>query len=636
MSLYRQLWITVIACMALSFIASFGISAYGARSYLEQQLAVKNADAAAALALSMSQLGKDTGTLELQAATLFEGGQYELVRVRDRGGRLLVEMHDAAPAPQLLAALLPVQPQPGRAEIADGPVVFGTVELASVRDAAYAQLQRIALQLFAGFLLAGLATGWLCTAVLQRLRRPLTAIVQQAQAIAERRFVAMPEPETPELHAVGRAMNQMVGRLHQMFLEEGRQLEQMRHAANHDGLTGLALRGFFMTRLAQALDAETGRDGGVLLLCRIRDLAGINRRAGREIGDGLLVRVARLVGARAEAAAEAQGALAGRLNGADLALLLPGETSAAGAAEALAAQAELAGLASLAGTPAVTAISAVRFESGETPAAVLARADAVLARAEAQPGNAAAAEDGIPVSGILGAREWEQRLRAAIGGGRIRLARFATRTLDGRLLHQECFVRLDLDGSGEWSAAGRFMPMVGRLGLGAEFDLAVAQAVLAQLGQDPEPLALNLSADSPGMPGFVASLLALLDRHPEVLPRLWIEIPAEAGTRHPQALTELMRGVRARGCKAGVERFGRDFAAIGSLYALGLDYIKVDAGFVREVDQSVGNQHFLKSVCAVIHGLGGMALAEGVQGEAEAAMLPALGFDGATGPAIGS
>lgn len=634
MSLYRQLWITVTACMALCFVVSFVISAFGARSYLEQQLAVKNTDAAGALALSMSQLPKDRGTLELQVATLFESGQYELVRVRGQDGKTVVELRDRQPAPSFIAALLPVSPKVGRAEIADGATVFGSIELESVRTSAYEQLQRIALQLAAGFLLAGLATGWLCTLVLDRIRRHLGVIVQQARAIAERRFVPVPEPRAPELSEVARAMNQMVERLRQMFQEGARQLEHLRHVANHDALTGLATRAFFLNRLSLALDAEATPAGGVLLLCRVRDLAGINRVAGRDTADALLVKLAQLIIVRAGRETPETDAIGGRLNGADLTLLLPGGDAARAEADTLAAAIEGAGLATLAGSPAVAAIAAVRYEAGESCTAVLARADAALARAEALPGNAVAADEEKTGADILSADAWRQRLLAAIGQKRMRLARFPVRANDGALLHRECYVRLDLHGSGEWVPAGHFMAMVSRLGLAAEFDLAVAHVLMGALCGGDEALALNLAADSLAVPDFVPGLLALLDRAPVDLPRLWVEIPADGAVRHPRAFAALVQGLHARGCKVGVERFGRQFDGIASFYGLGLDYVKIDPGFIRDVARSPGNRHFLKSVCAVIHGLGCQALAEGVRDAAELAVLPGLGFDGAGGPAV--
>ena len=88
MSLFRQLWLAVIASTVIAFAGSFIVSTLTARHYLERQLAIKNNDNAATLALSMSQLDKDPVTIELQVAAVFDSGQYALVRLIDPEGKV--------------------------------------------------------------------------------------------------------------------------------------------------------------------------------------------------------------------------------------------------------------------------------------------------------------------------------------------------------------------------------------------------------------------------------------------------------------------------------------------------------------------------------------------------------------------
>ena len=62
--------------------------------------------------------------------------------------------------------------------------------------------------------------------------------------------------------------------------------------------------------------------------------------------------------------------------------------------------------------------------------------------------------------------------------------------------------------------------------------------------------------------------------------------------------------------------------------------MKVDASFVRAVDKNPANQSFLKGLVGIVHGIGMLVIAEGVLTSEEMQTLEALGFDGATGPAI--
>ena len=84
----------------------------------------------------------------------------------------------------------------------------------------------------------------------------------------------------------------------------------------------------------------------------------------------------------------------------------------------------------------------------------------------------------------------------------------------------------------------------------------------------------------------------------------------------------------------GIEHFGRQFSEIGRLHDLGLDYLKIDASFIRGLEANVGNQSFLKGLTTIAHGIGMKVIAEGVANEAELAVLADVGFDGATGPGV--
>jgi EAL domain-containing protein (putative c-di-GMP-specific phosphodiesterase class I) len=96
----------------------------------------------------------------------------------------------------------------------------------------------------------------------------------------------------------------------------------------------------------------------------------------------------------------------------------------------------------------------------------------------------------------------------------------------------------------------------------------------------------------------------------------------------------LCRALNAAGCRTGLEHFGHQFSQIGQLHDLGLDYLKVDASFIRGIESNVGNATFLKGLCGIAHNIGLLVIAEGVTSVKEMDALLALGFDGATGPGV--
>ena len=636
MSLYRQLWLSILASVLIALTASLFASLLNARGYLETQLAAKNQDNAANLALALSQSNADRDQVVLATTALFDSGHYELVQVIDPQGRALVDKAAPEPeagAPRWFMALLPLRSLPGRAEIASGWQPVGTLTLMSSAEFAYRALWDTALTMTAVIFGAGLLGGLLASLALRRVLKPMRAVVQQAQAINEHRFITMPEPGVPELKELAAAMNDTVNRLRIDFDEDARRYEQMRRQANYDPLTGLANRGHFLASLDSALDLE-GSPFDTLAILRLRKLGKINRALGREVADNLLKKVGATVD---EVSGKCPGALAGRLNGADFALLLPsGCVAKAILGELLL---DLHGsLDSLAGDYSTLYVAYAGLAAGDSVPRLMARIDAALAAADLEGTSsvreaAQASDDASPDGG----EAWRADLRQALDSGdALKLAHYPVSVGDGQARHLECPLRLRLGASSDWLPASRFLPIADRLGVMRELDLATVKLAILQLEADAglAGLWINLSAKSVADPEFRHRVLALLASHPATRDRLHLEVPESGGLARLEALRVLSRDLKPLGCKLGLEHYGHHFNQIGSLYDLGLDFLKVDASFIHGLDSHPGNQAFLAGLLEIAHRIGMQVFAEGVSQEGELAKARELGFDGASGPAV--
>lgn len=635
MSMYRQFWLALFTSMLLAFGGSLIASLLSARAYLESQLSIKNADNASALALSLSLSNSEPATIELTTTALFDSGHYELIRVVDPEGHQIVErvgVVDDRDAPQWFVRWLPIHATPGQAKINNEVQQVGTVTVVSHNHFAYAMLWGSVWPTIAAMTFACLVGGSLGAIILGRLKAPLQAVIDQATAITERRFVTIDEPAVPELKHLALAMNATIRRLRTMFQDEAARLETLRREANFDPLTGLANRNHFMARLRQALDAEDAGEG-TLLLIRLADLAGVNRRLGRDTTDEFLRCAGEVI---AECPAVGSQGLAARLNGADFAILLTGESDAQATASGLLAALIEAGR-PFVNDRAVAWIAIGRFGQGTDIAALLARVDRALATAEVEGGNSIY-EAVVDVASPLprNADQWSQVITRALDGQGLRLGSFPVLDTCGRLSHRESPLRLLTTENGEWLTAGSFLPIAERLKLTPALDLAAVTLGLQDLRSEPElaGLAINISASSVANASFRERLLHLLGVHAEESSRLWLEISESGALRHLAAFRELCLALRASNCRIGLEHFGHQFSQIGVLHDLGLDYLKVDASFVRGIDSNRGNAAFLKGLTGIAHSIGLQVLAEGVATEQEWLILMELGFDGATGPAI--
>jgi EAL domain-containing protein (putative c-di-GMP-specific phosphodiesterase class I)/GGDEF domain-containing protein len=635
--MYRQLWLAIITSMLLALGGSLLASLLSSRSYLEAQLSQKNTDNATVLALALSQSDVDTLTVELAVSALFDSGHYELIRVVDPIGRNIVEKQMEPgdfDVPSWFVKYLPLSAAPGYAQISDGWKQFGTITLVSHDRYAYRALWQGALRISGSLAIACIIGGLLGTLILLRLKAPLAAVVEQARAISERRFMTIGEPDVPELKRLAVAMNGTVLRLQAIFEEEATRLEAVRREANFDALTGLANRAHFMAHLdGVARDEDSA--GGTLFIARIARLAEVNRSLGREATDALLQRFGAVLREFSDKHSEA---LSARLNGADLALLMPAEAVPETVGEALFKQftQEAAAFHGSPLDPVVTWLAGGGFARGMAPTAILAQIDAALAACESDGRNALRivdirSADGVPST----ARDWSDNIQGALDQGWIRLAAFPVMRFDGVLLHDECALRLKFDADGEWLPAGRFVPQAERLQLTTRIDLAAVRLGLDELEARPDlpGLSINVSARSLQSPSFLRELLALLAPH-QAATRLWLEIAESGVLAHLEAFGELCRELKSIGCRIGIEHFGHHFSGIGRLYGVGVDYLKVDAIFVRDLDANPGNQTFLRGLATIARNFGITVIAEGVADERELEALAATGFDAATGPHV--
>ena len=635
MSLIKQLWIAIALVMTIAFGGSMIVSVLSARHYLQQQLQVKNIDNATSLALSLSQLDKDPVTVELQVAAQFDTGHYRYIRIVSPTGKTLVERvfeGQLQGAPDWFARLIPIKVEPGRAQIQDGWKQYGTIVLASHEQYVYKSLWDGTLELLLWFVLGSLFTGIAGTLAIRFITRPLGDVVSQAEAIAERRFLTIGEPRTPELRSVVRAMNDMVARLKAMFSEEAARLETLRQKVNRDAVTGLASRDYFLAHLREILGGEQFGSVGSLVMVRLPDLAEINRRLGHQRTDTLLRQLGTVLYSSGDGHV---GQRAGRLKGGEFAVVCPTLASPAQAAAAIHERLLKDWLPNWAGdVPDLFHLAAVRYQRDQNIGQLLSQADDALARAEGLgPNSRFADEAGDASRTALPAEQWRTLLTEAVRGGRLTLAYYPVLKGDGQsAIHAEGMIRLKADGAS--LSAGDFMPMAAHLNLTAPIDLTVVKLAVEHLRTTAGDIAVNLSAETIADFNFRNELTQLLGTYPDVCKRLLFEVPEYGVFRQFDAFRDLARTLKQLGCRVGIEYFGQRFTETDKLSSLGLDYIKIHPSYIRGIAGNPGNQEFLKGLCNMAHAIGMSVIALGVESKDDLPLLASLGFDGATGPGI--
>lgn len=635
MSLIRQIWLLLGATLLMAFLGSFGVWMASARGYLETQLRLKNADNAQSLALSLSQQKGDLALMDLAVSAQFDTGFYRQIRLKDPSGQVVFN-HETDPragvgrAPAWFVDMVPIESEPGLAQVTDGWRALGSVEVVSHAGFAHDQLWQGSLKTAMWLGALGALAALVSSAGVRRIRRPLDATVGQAQALMERRFITVKEPSVPELARLTQAMNMVVSRLKFLFEEQAGQVEQLRRQAHCDSLTGLSHRSHFMGQLQAALASEDGPATGVVYLVRVMELANVNRSMGHRQTDALLQRLARLL---EDVTQGIPGVALGRLNGGDFAICLPEGLVPLPQAEYVADS--LKRMFSEQAVLGQAVVGATSWARGMPMTQVLASADSALARAESRGSFAVeTVQVGTGQGPVLGEDEWRRRLGAALAENRSRLVRFPVIDQGGQLVHHECPMRLQLDQSGDYEAAAQWLPMAIRCGLTSQIDERAVLMALEQIAQDSVPRGVNLAPASLTDSGFLPRLRAHLVSSPEAARHLWLEVAEVAAVERFEQVRELCKQLRPLGVRIGLEHAGERLTRIEYLLEAGLDYVKLDASVIQGVAEDPARRAFVTGTVNMLRSLGLQVYAEGVGSTEDLSALWPCGVDGVTGPAV--
>ena len=631
MSLIRQIRLLLLGVVLLAIAGGVTVNVLSARDALQTQLRLKNSDNAQALALALSQQHGEPKLMELLMAAQFDTGFYRRVKLVQADGTVAFERSArSAPtaAPDWFVNLLSIESEPGIAQVSDGWRALGRIEVVSHVSYAYDDLWHGGLRAAGWMALVGVAAALLAGVAVQRIRRPLDATVEQAQALVDGRYITVEEPRIQELQRLVAAMNGMVQRMRKLFEAQAAQAEALRRQAHADALTGVAHRAHFMERLQALLRREDGADAG-LVLVRLSKLAEQNLSLGRETTDRALIALANTLQAYPE---HAPDCFVGRLNGSDFALALPAAGMAAETATSIAA-ALRSSLPTL-GPALQVHLGAVELPRDTGIGALMAQADLALARAESRGPFAVEVANEPPVDGAAsGERAWRAQIVGAISDRHhARLVEFPVVDRKGALSHLECPLRLQLAADGPFEPAARWLPLAARARLTGQVDSHAVKLALEAIARDGKPRCVNIAAASLADGAFAAHLRHVLHDAPRLQHKLWLEVAESAAVEQFELVQEFGRLVRPLGVRFGLEHAGQRLTQIERLFELGLDYVKLDAALCAGVAANTVAREFVKTTAALLHALSVQVQAEGVIEDDDAQALWACGIDAITGP----
>jgi len=410
----------------------------------------------------------------------------------------------------------------------------------------------------------------------------------------------------------------------------------LRWRAFHDELTGLPNRALFNDRLDRAL-ALRARDRRplVVLTLDVDDFKAVNDTFGHAGGDELLIQLSR----RLQGAVRTADALA-RMGGDEFAVLLEhtGDVGTAAVAERAAEriQAALADPFVVAGrrVEVGASVGVVCVEPGTDPPGaevLLTHADVALYSAK-RAGKARATlyhpAMQLPETSDLRLRE---PLREAMETHQIKAVYQPVVALaTGAVTGVECLARWTHEGSPVSPEV--FIPLAARSRLSPALTTLMIEQACAQLrrwcgslGHDRLEMAVNVP---PGLlsdlqfPDRVTAQVVDAGLHPR---QLTLEITEDALFTDPDTALRVAEDLHDRGFRLALDDFGTGYSSLLHLRSIPLDVMKIDRGFISDVDTNPRTRFFMRALLGMGHDLGLRVVVEGVERESQAEALRDLG-----------
>ncbi|HJU99596.1 MAG TPA: EAL domain-containing protein [Burkholderiaceae bacterium] len=433
--------------------------------------------------------------------------------------------------------------------------------------------------------------------------------------------VSVSEVELPDEHL-------FVAILHDLT-EQHRSQERIHRLAHHDPLTGLDNRLSLNLRLEQLL-AQTRRANGTaaVLFIDLDHFKKINDTHGHQTGDLLLQAVAQ----RLQELLREVDTIA-RLGGDEFIVVTSGNvtpdeasTIAVRIVEALGAPYQLDGKTVHTGA----SVGVAMFPGDGADAGTLLRhADTAMYAAKSQGRGifqffSAAMNVATHERLMLENRLWlalEQHEFELYLQPQVRLA-------DQAIIGAEALLRWHHPELG-LVGPDRFIPIAEESGLIlplGDWVLQQAATLLAgwrARGLGHLRLAVNLSARQCHGPGLLPQLDRLLAEHGIAPALLELEITESAAMQDPERSRKLLRALRARGCKVAIDDFGTGYSSLSYLKLFEIDRIKIDRGFVKDIESDPNDAVIVAATIALAHSLGLSVVAEGVETAAQRDFLRA-------------
>lgn len=417
-------------------------------------------------------------------------------------------------------------------------------------------------------------------------------------------------------------------------------IENLRRLAEHDGLTGLYNRYYFMQEVEHLVERVSRQDTSntALLYLDLDNFKYVNDTLGHIAGDELLVQITLILQKRTR-----RSDLLARIGGDEFAMILydVGENEALDVAEMFRQNIHDYRFMYQGETVDVgCSIGVVMVKPGANTEEILSWADYSCHAAKLAGKNTIhlyTKDDQKDIVGLFDDIGWTRRIKQALQDDMFAIACQPIQDAKREIQHYEILLRMQ-DEEGNIIMPSGFIPPAERFGLMPSIDRWVihhAILLLKYASKFTPRLSINLSAASfrdDSIIGFVTN--EIINTNIDAR-RLTFEITETIAMADLSMTAHNLRKLQELGCQTSLDDFGAGYSSYAYLKDLPVHYVKIDGSFITGLINNKLNREIVQSMHNIAHIMGKETIAEFVESEETARALVEMGVDYLQGYYIG-
>ncbi len=634
MTLVRQFYLLILTILLVSFSLSYWQNIQSTRNFLQKQMQSHAQDTATSLGVSLvpEMVKVDKARIDTMINAVFDRGYYKKIAIFDKKNQLISERQQpmeipGESIPGWFLNWIGLEVQQAKAEISGGWSKAGEVIVISHPGYVYRQLwdtaKKNALALIITTLISSLLLGFL----LNRILKPLKAVVEQAKFLTENKFIRVEKlPSAPELQLLVLGMNQMVDSLEHHIQRLSTDAQNWQKEAFQDGLTGLPNRKNLDRHITQLQQNFSESHSICFAIFRIFELDQANLLEGYRGGDNVLIEVSNLLKQELKGLS---GCVVARLSGPEFALLL--RDFSYSEADGL-----LTNLVTRINSSLDSHVADMKIHAGAVIMDTVTTDDNYFIMADELLNQAVETDqkllisDNLRASAMKGKEHQTNELWSALDNNEIRLS---AQSLKGgenlQLLGQEYFLQIKLE-DGQWYSAGKLLPRFSKSIDSAAVDRIIVQKLMQQTGVGGFQM-VNIAPQSLLEGSDFVQWLIQVNEPDRDKRQLAVEFSQIMAPQSPKRLVNSVNILKQQGIKIGVDHFGFHADSLHWLTQLHPDYVKLDPAIMFGKDATLENQIFVDALLSVCHSMGIQLFAMGIEIEPQLRLAQHMKFDGFQG-----